>query len=241
MKYSRFLNWACNPHGSRELVAVELAPGHAQFFQRASARWSKTGKVVLVLTGLLAFFVGVSPSLHAGVIFTAGSGNDTVPLNGSVVIPITVSGFANLGGAQFSLTWSTEVLSFQSVAEVNSALSAGSAFGLPGTGSIPANTLTWLWSSGTATTLADNSAIFSLEFMASGSLGASTAVSIGNSPAPIRVFDIDGNPVSFTVNNDNLTIVPEPVNWALGLFACVFVGSATVRWISNRRMALRSA
>ena len=242
MKNNRHLRRVCNRCGVGEWAAFPVLPDHTPSVPRGGVRWLQTGRVLLVLTGVLAVFVGVSPTLHAGVICTAGSGNDTVAPNGSVIIPITVSGFANLEGAQFSLSWNAggQVLSFQGVVGVNSAISAGSAFGLPGIGYVPVNTLTWLWSSGTPVSVADNTAIFSLEFTASGSAGASTAVSFGNTPTPIRVFDVNG-PLSFTGNNDNVNVVPEPVNWALGLFACVFIGSATVRWVSNRRTTLQSA
>ena len=237
MKNDCLLRRVCHPSGLGELATFQVLPDHAPAFPRGAVRWFKTGRVILVLTGLLAVFVGVSPSLYAGVIFTAGSGNDTVTPNGTVIIPITVSGFANMEGAQFSLTWNAGglVLSAPTVVGINSSLSGGSAFGFPG-----ANTLTWLWSSAISTTVTDNTAIFSVEFTASGSAGASTAVSFGNTPTPIQVRDTSGV-ISFTVNNDNVTVVPEPINWALGLFACVFIGGATVRWVSNRRMALQSA
>src|ERR1700690_2287871 len=156
MKNECLLRRVCSPSGVGEFAAFQVLPGQAISFPSGAVRWFKTGRVILVLTGLLAVFVGFAPSLHAGVIFTAGSGNDTVTPNGTVIIPITVSGFANMEGAQFSLTWNAGglVLSSPTVVGINSTLSGGSAFGFPGV-----NTLTWLWSSGTATTLTDNTAI----------------------------------------------------------------------------------
>src|SRR5271169_1062558 len=89
MTSSRLLRMVLNPLGSRELAAVQENPGHTPFFRRSAFCWFKTWKMVLGLTGVLVVAGWVSPSLHAGIIFTAGT--ETVGPGGSVSVPITVS------------------------------------------------------------------------------------------------------------------------------------------------------
>jgi hypothetical protein len=57
------------------------------------------------------------------------------------------------------------------------------------------------------------------------------------------VLFFGGSEVTPNTTNGLVTVtaVPEPINWALGLFACVFIGGATVRWVSNRKLSLQSA
>jgi hypothetical protein len=59
----------------------------------------------------------------------------------------------------------------------------------------------------------------------------------GTDIAPIVFYDFTSTQPTF--QDGTITIIPEPINWALGLFACVFVGSATVRWVTDRRMSLQ--
>lgn len=239
MKNNRLLRRVCNPRGLEELAPVQVLPGHTPPFQRAAVRWFKTGKVILVLTGGLAASSSLPPSLHAAVYptptFTAGT--ETVVSGSSVSVPITVTGFSSLAGAQFTLTWDTGVLTLQPtpVGGLNPALSIGSAFGTPSAG-----TLTWLWYNQAGATVAGGTAVFSVQFTATGAAGTSSAIMFGDTPTLRGVSFADlseGTPITY---DGRITVVPEPVNWALGLFACVFIGSATVRWISRRQTSLQS-
>jgi hypothetical protein len=207
-------------------------------------------KAIVMLTALLAADVFL-PSLHAALTpsFTAGNGPSylTAASGSSVSVPITVINFANLAGAQFTLTWDTGVLALQLaivngeptpvVGGLDPALSSGSAFGNPSAG-----TFTWLWSNQAGATVADGNPIFSVQFTAIGAAGTSSFVNFGDSPTPrdVTFLPLFNEATPDTVNG-GVTVVPEPINWALGLFACVFIGSATVRWVSGRRMSLQSA
>lgn len=189
----------------------------------AAGSWKK----ILVLTMLLAAAPSSSPFLQAGLLPTFTAGNETVGLGGSVSVPITVMDFANVAGIQFSLTWDTAVLTLQPtpVGGLISDLSGG-IFGNPRAG-----TLTWVWADYSGVTVADSTAIFSVQFTASDILGASSSVSFRDDPTKRLAALVDGTSgVPFTFDG-SVTVVPEPINWALGLFACVFIGTATVRWI----------
>jgi hypothetical protein len=169
--------------------------------------------------------------LHAAVLPTFTAGTETVDPGGSVSVPITVQNFQNVDGVQFSLTWNSGLLTLQPtpVGGLIPSLSGGT-FG-PGTGA-----LTWAWFNIAGVTVVDGTAIFSVQFTASGTPGETT-VSFGDTPTPRLAVLLDGTfGVPFTVNG-NVTVVPEPINWALGLFACVFIGGAASVSILSRMMA----
>jgi hypothetical protein len=197
---------------------------------------------MLVLTGVLAASICLTPSLHAGIIaFTAG--NETVVSGGYVDVPITVSSFTSVLGAQFSLSWSSGVLNYVGTGNYNSQLAAvglgGGSFSLVG-GNLG---FTWYDNSGSGQTLTDGTTIFTVEFQAVGAGGTSSPISFGDAPTLRDVFlgPLPGTELIPGTTNGLVTVVPEPVNWALGLFACVFIGGATVRWVSSRRLSLQSA
>jgi len=239
MKNNRLLRRVCNLRGLGDLAAVRVPPSHTRLFRQEAVRWFKTGKVMLVLTGVLAASVCLSPSLHAGIIaFTAG--NETVDPGGYVYVPITVSDFANVLGASFSLSWSSGVLNYVGTGNYNSQLAAvglaPGSFNLdPASGNLG---FAWSDSSSSGQTLGDGTTIFTVEFQAVGAGGTSSPISFGDTPTLRDVFlgPLPGTEGIPGTTNGLVTVVPEPVNWALGLFACVFIGSATVRWISNRRI-----
>ena len=203
---------------------------------------------MLVLTGVLMAAVWGSPSLHAGIIYTAGT--ETVGPGGNVSVPITVSS-ALTGNdvywtaAGFHLTWNSSVLNLQSTSPISVSLS-GTPLGsltLGNFGSPNAGQLNFSWFSGAATgyQVPDGSTLFTVEFTAVG--GPSTTVSF-DTVSDIAFTDSTGSDLTIrtpTWNNGGVSVVPEPINWALGLFACVFIGGAAVRWVSNRRLSLQPA
>lgn len=239
MKNSRLLGRVRNPYWLEELAAVEVVPGHAALFQRNAVRWFKTGKVILVMMGALVASICLSPSLHAGVIFT--SGTETVGPGGNVSVPITVTSdltppSVNWLNAGFHLTWDSSVLILQ---PTQVSLNGSPLPLVLGDFSSSAGVLNFTWSAAdTGTPVPNGSTLFAVSFTAVGGLGISTTLSF-NTLATIGLDDSVGNNFTSTIptfSAGGVTVVPEPINWALGLFACVCIGGATVRWISNRRM-----
>lgn len=181
MKNSSLLRRVCNPHGLGELAVVQVLPDHAPPIQRGAVRWLKPGKVLLVLTAVLAASVQLSPTLHAGIIaFTAG--NEAVGPGGIVDVPITVSSFANVLGAQFSLSWSSGVLNYVGTGNYNSQLAAvglgAGSFSLVG-GNLG---FTWFDNSSSGQTLSDGTTLFTVEFQAVGAIGSSSPITFGDTP-----------------------------------------------------------
>lgn len=242
MKNNCLLRRVCNPRGLGELAAPQVLPGHPPPFQHGAVRWLKTGKVMLMLMGVLAASVCLSPSLHAGIItFTAG--DETAVHNGTVYLPITVSSFSDVIGAGFSLSWDSGVLQYVGTGNYNSTLVAaglnGSCFNLD----LNSGNLGFSWTDTLAPgqTLGNGITIFTVQFTAIGTSGTSSPVNFVDIPTPRDVLFSDSSEITPSTAPGGVTVVPEPVNWALGFFSCIFIGGATVRWISNRRMALQPA
>ena len=188
-----------------------------------------------ILTGALVAFVCLVPSLQAGIIFTAG--NETVGPGGSGSVPITVSSTLTSEGwlnAGFRLAWNQNVLTLQPPVIV-----AGSALPLSAAGNFDSSTpgtLVFTWYSGTGVQVPDGSTLCTLDFTAVGGSGSSTSVSFTSVD---QILFSDFTFTSPTGADGRLTVVPEPINRALGLFACLFLGTATVRWIYRRRTPLQ--
>jgi hypothetical protein len=224
-----------NPGKLMPFSEAQLAPSHMMALQRVWRRRFSMARMVLVLASMLAVFLGFSPQSHAAVVLTAGGGSagDTVAPGGTLTIPIYVSGFSGLKTLQFSLTWDNGMLSYQTHGPADTAIGGFPTFG-PLT---PVNTLTFAWVNTSPQTLADGSALFTVSFTAGSSVG-STALNFGGT---IKASDASGVVSVTTVADQIMVAVPEPVNWALGLFACVFIGGTTVRWVANRRPDLPPA
>jgi len=242
MKNKRLLSRVCNPLGLGGVAAAQVPGSHTRLCQRGVVRSFKTAGFVLVLTRVLVASVCLSPSLHAGIIFTADTGSGTVGLGGTVSVPITVTVTSDLSSkkwtdAGFVLTWNPSVL----VLQPTTPLTSGSPLPLDldlltGNFSSPnAGELDFAWFGSTA--VPNSSTIFTVNFQVVGNWGDSTSLS-GTDLSQIFFSDLTSAQPTF--QNGALTVVPEPVNWALGLFACLFIGSATVRRISRRQKSLRS-
>ena len=238
MKNSRLLTQVRNLLGSRELTPVRTPQASTQLLPHGASRGFRTWKALLVLTALLAGAPLCSPFLHAATtpLPTFIAGNATVGPGGNVTVPITVTGFAGVAGIQFSLTWNSGLLTLQPTAATGLLATTGfSNFrtSTPGT-------LSGVWFTSGSLTEPDNTVILDVQFTASATPGE-TALTWGNVPTPLEAANTDNSGVPPTVNGSVIVAVPEPVNWALGLFACVFIGGATVRWASSRRMSLQPA
>jgi hypothetical protein len=232
MKHNHLFRQVCDPPGPLELAAVHMAPGDMQLLQHGAVRGFRTGKVFLLLAGVFVAFVCLPPRLHAGIItFTAG-GNESVISGGSVIVPITVTDFTGWSSAQFSLSWDAGVLQCVATANYNSQLFSSGTFTFSTNNTT--GRLGFLWDSGSTQTLLNNpNTIFTVQFTAIGAVGTQTALSFVNDPTRILVSDGTTDFTPNVVPGGPITVVPEPINWALGLFACLFIGTGTVRWISR--------
>jgi hypothetical protein len=179
---------------------------------------------IVSLTRMVGGIALLTTSLHAALIFTAGSGKVTP--GGLITVPIVASGSSpDWVSAQFTLVWDSGVLTIDSF--VLGGLLPSAAFAK--------TTGVFSWFDNVndppGVAVSDPYTMLSVTFK------AATDAPLGPYTISFSTPEVGfaaGPETPFTVNG-SIEVVPEPVNWALGLFACVFTGAATVRWISVKR------
>lgn len=176
-----------------------------------------------------ACLLGVQ-TLQAAVVFTAG--DETVLPGGSVGVPVSVTGFTDVTTFQFSLHWDEDVLQYSSVGSHGLPSLSGGNFG---TGDVALGTLTVSWNYD-PTGVLDDSIIFAVNFTALGAAGTQSAITFDGTPTPWEVT-VNYGIADYGSVNGNVTVVPEPVNFALAVFGLLLAGRAAARWVARRRAA----
>ncbi len=151
-----------------------------------------------------------------GGLFTVsgnGGGGGSLRLIGSdeegamgenVCVEISVRGFTDIAGMQFSLNWDADFLSYTSVGAFNlNGLNEGS-FNLDNVASGQA-VLQWLEPSSEGITLADDTRIFQICFDIIGTSG-SRSVQFTNTPLAIEIVDGDDMRVNFTKKDGTVAV-----------------------------------
>ena len=180
---------------------------------------------------LVAGFFLLVPSVHAGIYFTAGSGD--VNPGGLVTIPITVNYTSgeNWLSLDLTLSWNSSVLTYNST-DLVSPFTTGSGIFNSGTPGV----LSFSWANGSGSAVADGATIFNLTLSAASGapLGPQT---ISFASLPSVGFVTSGEITANGTLPGTVTVVPEPVNYALAGFACFFIGAKTISWFSRKRVA----
>jgi len=180
-------------------------------------------------------FVLLAPTMRAAVI-TFIAGDETVGLSSPVAVPITVNGFTDVTTVQFTLEWDSAVIQYLSVGNFVLPGMTASSFG---TGEAAAGTLTVSWDDPDilGETLSSGAKIFDINYISAGSAGL-TDVSFTGSVVPLEVTTRVGDDFivqDFVGSPGSVNVVPEPINIALGVFAGLFVGATTLRWVFKKR------
>ena len=152
------------------------------------------------------------------------------------MVPITVRGSAAKAWISTDLTleWNQAVLTFKAV-DTQSPFSSGSLFN-----SGTAGSLGFSWFSGTGATVTDPATLFTVTFTAANN-AASDPTTLGFLQTATReVAFLDTTWTTPDTISGVITVVPEPVNCALGLFACAWVSAAGFRWVSRRNHSMRT-
>ncbi len=136
----------------------------------------------------------------------------------TATVDFTVTGFTDIVSSQFTLNYDPAVLQYSSISYTNPAFNGlnAAAFGAPPNTSPGTITFSWFDNSLSGVTVADGTLMFSIDFVAIGSNGSSSAITFGNSPTPIEFSDnnfqtlppgdftlIDGNVPVGTGGNNN--------------------------------------
>ena len=245
MKSGRLLNHVCSLPRWHALASAQLPAGNAPLYQRGVVCWFRTVRIVFVLTGALVACFCLSPSLHAGIIYNLEPLKTSVYPGGALSVPIVVSSDQPLNwlNTGFTITWNSSVLNLQATPFTLGSMFAGATAPVY---SASAGQLVFSWydqSSGlTGIAVPNGSTLLTLNFQAVGDWGnyGNSTILSGTNLASIVFTDFSSTTnVSFPPGS--VTIIPEPIDWAFGLFACLFIGGATVRWVSHRRMSLQLA
>jgi hypothetical protein len=256
MNSNRALIPVHNLHRSRALAALGLQLSDTERSGGNVLRKFGTWRAMVLVRAVLGAALLSSPLLQAAVVPTFTAGTVSVGPGGTVDVPIIVSGFTSPDGSgglqsvQFNLQWNSGVLQYVGTGNYNPTLTAYDPVtkqyvGLGATcfDSPSAGLLSFLFydHTGNGQTLADGSTMFTVQFTATGGIGASTHIDfVDTINIPREVTDYNYNSIAFSMLSGQVSVVPEPINWALGMFACVFIGGAGVRWVSSRRAALVS-
>ena len=173
-------------------------------------------------------------SAARGAIVTFVGGTDTVGISSPATVAVTVNDFTDVVGFQFTIEWDPSVVQYSSVGNFGLDFLTAGSFGTTEVGS-GFLTVAWFDNDLINQTLVNASTLFDINFTSANAPG-STDISFTGSRAPMEVntfVDPDFLPLDFGVLNGSVTVVPEPLNKALGLFACCFVAAMTARWIFN--------
>jgi gliding motility-associated-like protein len=133
-------------------------------------------------------------------------GSDETAMNGEVAcVKISVNGFTDVAGMQFSMNWDVSFLEFTGFQNFNlSGLNDGS-FNLDNVaeGKIP---MQWLDPSSAGITLPDGTVIFEMCFRVLGTTG-SRSIRFTNDPLEIEVVDSDDNTKTFSKKDATITVM----------------------------------
>ncbi len=198
--------------------------------------WGTDWLAPMLLGLLVAAVLYSQPSRAAVVTFEAS--NESAPPANPVAVAITVANFTDVFGFSLSLQWDPNVIQFGSIGTL--ADLPGFSTGNFNTSQTSVGRLGVLWDDTdfSGNSLANGSLLFGVNFTAIGAAGTFTTLSFGDTPTARDVVVIAGGTpmqATFAGVDGSVTVVPEPINVALGLFVAIFVGTLTVRRISGWR------
>ncbi|MEY2949612.1 MAG: hypothetical protein RLZZ248_813, partial [Bacteroidota bacterium] len=162
---------------------------------------------------------GVDPVLTDG--FAMIAGNLTIAVGETFCIPITVQDFNSILGMQMSITYNSNVLSYNSVGSFGLAGLDGSAFGNPSPGII---TLSWFDNALTGITLPDNTVLFELCFV--GQANGISGIGFSDTPTLIEISNAVGDILDFQ-SSPGVVTVGTGVGEAVGFTLSAQSGSFT--------------
>ncbi len=170
--------------------------------------------------------------------FTVTISDETVDAGDSFCVDVSVDGFTNILGMQFSISYDPDELTFDAIQNIDLDGLNLSTIGTPPDETMPGRiSVSWLDPDLQGLDLADGAVIFQICFTA-GSDNATTTIDFANTPTLIEVTDGDENDVTFngapgtvTIQNGNtgggnpgeLTISVSDATVASGDQACVDV------------------
>lgn len=172
----------------------------------------------------LGLVLALAPSsrVQAAADFQFRMPDQTVEVGETVLVPIYALNWDTIGNFQFDVNWNAELLTYNST-------TIGIPELQPPSGG--AGTLTFLYTDPTPpATWPAETPIATIQF---------TATTEGITPLTFSdvLVGRSGQPVTYTLDNGSITVVPEPINVALGTFAGLVLCVGAVRKCRNRKSA----
>lgn len=158
----------------------------------------------------ITFLAGIFLCLnYANAQLTVSMSSSEVDPGANATVDVTVNGFTNISGIQFSINYDSTVLEFVSFANVNQTL-GGLDGGLIGGSPLKKGQIIVNWFDANGKTLASGTRIFSINFRAIGAEGTKSDVVTSNVPRVIEISDVGLNPVPLINNKGTVTIKGVP-------------------------------
>lgn len=145
---------------------------------------------------------------------TASMSSSEVDPGANATVNVTVNGFTNILGAQFSINYDSLVLEYVDAINFNGSLPGLSIAAVSGPNGVGVKkgqiTFSWFDQQGTGKSLNNGSVLFSLVFKAIGAAGTKSDVVTSNVPRVIEIIDANLNPINLVNNKGTVTIKGTP-------------------------------
>ncbi|MCP4120665.1 MAG: T9SS type B sorting domain-containing protein, partial [Bacteroidetes bacterium] len=138
--------------------------------------------------------------------FSIMATNQTVQYGQQVCVPVSVEGFDEIISLQYSMSFDPAKLEYQSIQLTGTLEDLNQANFGTNNASQGSLTLSWLQQSLTGVTLADNTIIFEVCFLANGEGNTSTPFAFTNAPTVQEVINSNDEEVPFDSQNASITI-----------------------------------
>lgn len=136
-----------------------------------------------------------------------------VDQNANTTVDVTVNGFTNLAGMQFSLNYDSTILEFVSFTNVTTLLSDfGSGLASHQGTNFKKGEIVVQWYDANGKTLPAGTRLFSIMFKAIGAPGSKSDIVLSGKPRTIEVFDTSNRVLTVTGNKGTVTIKGTPNN-----------------------------
>lgn len=162
-------------------------------------------KILFTLLTVFLFATG-----DANGQLTVSMSSSEVEQNAEATVNVSVNGFTNLLGVQFSMNYDSTVLQFVNATNFTAALPGLSSSAISGPNGVGVKngqiTFSWFDPQGTGKTLPAGTNLFSLVFKAIGPKGSKSDIVTSNVPRIIEVVDAQFNPLNLVNNKGTVTI-----------------------------------
>lgn len=162
--------------------------------------------ILLILT-LFAALIFPRAALAQTVTLKADTISISCTSSDTVLIPVRVFGFTDVGSFQFSLMWDTAKIDYAYTTPINPLLLGGGVDFDSNTTQINAGKIAYLWTKSTGATLPDSAVIFELAFRRVG--GTFAPLMFVNTPVPIEVGSTTGNILPVVTMNGGLQPIDD--------------------------------